>query len=108
MKYYRFVLVDLGYMAPVAGIDPLPEIWGLSNKNEETFVHKGFSGYPGSGEIITEKTGTVLVAFADAAEVPEEGVLVDDPLHELIVEFGWPDDTTIGDDGKPVAPVFKE
>lgn len=32
---------------PVAGIDPLPEIWGLSNRDEERFEHKGYQGYPG-------------------------------------------------------------
>lgn len=107
MKYYRFALEDLGYMAPIAGIDPLPEIWGLSNKDEETFVHKGISGYPNSGEILTEKPDAVLVMFEDNAEVPEGGVLIDDLLHVLVIEFGWSDDTQLGEDGRPVTAEVK-
>ena len=46
MQHAEYILIDHGYRAPEAGIDPIPEIWGLSNQGEERFEHKGITGYP--------------------------------------------------------------
>ena len=103
MIYTQYTLTDLGYRAPVAGIDPLPEIWGLSNRDEERFEHKGFQGYPQTHAWMAEHDGRVLAAFEaeqDAGGVP---VPAEDVPSLLMADYGWPAGTALGADGLPVA-----
>lgn len=104
MQYAQYNLIDLGYCATVAGIDPLPEIWGLSNQGEESFEHKGITGYPVSHTWMTEKGGKVLALFDGS---PDEGgveVAEADVIAKLMADYGYPAETTLGADGKPVTP----
>ena len=105
MIYAEFQLNNLGYIAPIAGIDPLPEIWGLSNEGEEKFEHKGVVGYPTTHSWMIERDSKVLALFDEypdmgGIEVPETEVLA-----KLINEYGFSPNTTLGSDGKPAGPA---
>lgn len=104
MPYSEYVLTDVGYRAPVAGIDPLPEIWGLSNTDEEAFEHSGTTGYPTTHSWIFERDGKALAMFDGS---PDEGgveIADADVLVKLIADYGFPPETVVGDDGLPVVP----
>jgi hypothetical protein len=103
MIYAQYTLTDLGYRAPLAGIDPLPEIWGLSNRDEEVFEHKGYQGYPDSHVWMAEHEGRVLAAFDGELDAGGTPVPAEDVPALLIADYGWPAGTTLGADGLPVA-----
>lgn len=104
MSCFEYLLTDMEYFAPDAGIDPLPEIWGLSNVGDEKFEHKGITGYPITHSWMIEKGGKVLALFEGSpdeggTEIPEAEVVA-----KLIADYGFPQGTTMGADGLPVVP----
>jgi len=103
MKYAQYTLTDLGYRAPVAGIDPLPEIWGLSNKDEERFEHKGFAGYPTTHVWMAEHGGRVLAAFEAEPDAGGTPVPAEDVPALLMADYGWPEGSRLVD-GIPTWP----
>ncbi len=103
MKYAQYTLTDLGYRAPVAGIDPLPEIWGLSNRDEERFEHKGFAGYPATHVWMTEHGGRVLAAFEGEPDAGGTEIAAADVVALLEAEYGWPQGSRLVD-GIPTGP----
>jgi len=119
MIYAEYDIIDLGYALVSGDVAPLGEIWGLSNRvindpetgevYDERFVHQGYEGYPAGAAWLTEQRNgadqpvRVLAAFdsepdAGGTPVPAEGV----PAL-LMADYGWPDGTTLGEDGLPVA-----
>ncbi len=104
--WIEYEIEDKGFFAPsVPGVNPLPEISGLSNQGDEQFFHKGFSGYPTKHTWMAELSGIKVLALFD--DEPDEGgveIAEADVLAKLKADYGFPQETAMGHDGLPVVP----
>ena len=109
LQLKEFDITDLGFASP-DGYD-LPEIWGLDNRGDQRFYHKGFTGHPDLSDAVvyssTELVGKLIVLFTgyivggtarDAADV----------LNIFVNEYGLPDDSYIDKDGRVCTPLPHE
>ncbi len=106
MEYKEFTITDNGY-ALTKDNCPVEDISGLSNEGDERFYHCGCSGIPETAmatvHFVADRGSHMLFAFVGTLD---DGVDVAqaDVLAKLKAEYGFPSETTIGDDGRPIVP----
>jgi len=117
MQYAEFTITDSGYSLVSGDVNPLGEIWGLSNtmgtdpdtgeEYDERFAHNGYEGYPDGAAWLVEQRndiGPVKVLAAFDGDAPDGGTTVaeEDVAALLISDYGWPEGVTLQGAALPV------
>jgi len=106
MQYAEFALTDLGYVDGEGA--PLASIEGRDNA-VEPFCHRGYVGYPDGRIAAYDRAdkSACLAVFAAGETLPAGGTEIApaDVVTLLESDYGWPQGTTLGQDGLPAAPA---
>lgn len=110
MGFYECGLTDLGFECP-HDHEPIADISGLDNRCAsdghpcQCFRHRGVVGGPDVPTSFRDEVpGISVICIAETAPTGATELTEEQFLARLVESYGWPEGTTMGDDGRPHGP----
>lgn len=114
MGYYECTLTDLGYENPHNN-EAITDISGLDNRCAcaedpghgcQCFKHRGVIGWPDVATAFCDEiTGVSVICIAETAPAGAVEMTEEQFLAKLMADYGWPEGTAMGADGRPHGPA---
>jgi len=82
----------------------------MDNKTPgQCFCHRGVTGYPDvPASFQDEAPGVSIIGISEALPSGANELTEEQFLARLVEAYGWPEGTTMGDDGRPHGPAKVE